>query len=70
MTSIDYLIKEIQSFGINTDFLNDTLKKAKKKHKKEIKKSWYDGFRFDSKYKNFEEYYQSTLNDKTKFTNG
>jgi len=36
MTSIEWLIKKIESFGISTDFLNETVRQAKEMHKQEI----------------------------------
>jgi hypothetical protein len=61
MTSIEWLVNEIQTFGIDTKFIDKTIQQAKEMHKKEMKECWKDGFRFDSKYKNFDEYYKETF---------
>jgi hypothetical protein len=36
MTSIDWLIKEIESFGIDTKFISESINQAKEMHKAEI----------------------------------
>jgi len=58
-TSIEWL--EQQLFNKRGNFNKQDIDKAKKMHEREMKKCWQDGFRFDSKYKNFKEYYQETF---------
>jgi hypothetical protein len=36
MTSIEWLIKEIESFGIDTKFISESINQAKEMHKQEI----------------------------------
>lgn len=57
MSSIEWLLSELEK--VNYHPTEAMIMYAKKLHKKEMKESWQDGFRFDSKYINFEEYYQS-----------
>jgi hypothetical protein len=59
-TSIEWLEQKAKEFSIDLDLLN-YFEKAKVMHEHEMKKCWQDGFRFDSKYKNFKEYYSETF---------
>jgi hypothetical protein len=58
-TSIEWL--EQQLFNKRGNFNKQDIEQAKKMHEREMKKCWQDGFRFDSKYKNFKEYYSETF---------
>jgi hypothetical protein len=56
-TSIDWL----WNLSLIKELMAEDFEQAKEMHKQEMKECWKDGFRFDSKYKNFEEYYQETF---------
>ena len=62
MTSIEWLIEQIESFGIDTKFINNGIEQAKEMHKQEIKKSYEDGKNL-IQYKDEwgEKYYQETF---------
>jgi hypothetical protein len=44
-TSIDWLVKEIESFGIDTKFISESINKAKEMNKQEIIQSFKEGTR-------------------------
>ena len=54
-TAVEWLVQELKLEGYDY-----SIKQAKAMEKKQMKDTWHDGFRFDSKYKNFKEYYQNT----------
>jgi hypothetical protein len=59
MTSIEWLIKKIESFGISTDFLNETVRQAKERHKQELFEYWQGGINCtEVGGKSFDQYYK------------
>jgi hypothetical protein len=60
-TSIEWLWEQIPFEFTSKRSAFEVFEQAKKMHEREMKKCWQDGFRFDSKYKNFKEYYQETF---------
>jgi hypothetical protein len=52
MTSIDWLVKEIESFGIDTKFISESINKAKEIHYKELMGSMQRGMELQEKENN------------------
>jgi len=57
-TAVEWLAEKIYKEGLDDNFVEQ----AKQMEKKQMKKSWGDGFSFQSPYKNFEQYYNETYN--------
>jgi len=55
-TAIEWLIGELNGYDEDCEIFRI----AKAMEKEQIKDAWHDGFRFDSKYNNFKEYYNET----------
>jgi hypothetical protein len=65
-TSIDWLVKEIESFGIDTKFISESINQAKEMHKQEIIDAVGVGSQFNRNYlygyhDKAEQYYQETF---------
>jgi hypothetical protein len=65
-TSIEWLVKEIESFGIDTKFISESINQAKEMHKQEIIDAVGVGSQFDRNYlygyhDKAEQYYQETF---------
>ena len=58
-TAIDWIVDQMLSEG-HKEMWKDMIQQAKQMEKKQMKKSWSDGFSFQSPYKNFEQYYKET----------
>jgi hypothetical protein len=52
MTSIDWLIKKIESFGIDTKFISESINEAKEMHYKELMGSMQRGMELQEKENN------------------
>lgn len=67
-TAVDWYFDKIKSHFEHDGDLFETVcftyAIAKEKEKEEMKRTWQDGFSFESPYKNFEEYYKETYENK------
>jgi vacuolar-type H+-ATPase subunit H len=62
MTSIEWLIEKIQSFGIDTKFINKSIEISKEMHKQEIIDAYNKSFELrDKPYSTAHKYYQETF---------
>jgi hypothetical protein len=62
MTSIDWLIEEIESFGIDTKFISESITQAKEMHKQELFEYWQGGINCTGKGgESFDQYYQESF---------
>lgn len=62
-TAVEWLFTQLyECFEMKGDGkqMNTILERAKKMEKRQLNNCWHDGFSFQSKYKNFEEYYHET----------
>jgi len=61
-TVVEWLLQAIEGKN-GTEFSSyylEFIDQAKAMETEQIEDAWHDGFRFDSKYKNFKEYYNET----------
>jgi len=60
-TAVEWLIQwsKENPVAFQSDYYA-AIEQAKAMEKEQIEDAWHDGFRFDSKYKNFKEYYNET----------
>lgn len=64
-TAIDWLVEEVNKDCYISAFIpHDLVEQAKQMEKEQMKKTWKDGFSWQSPYKNFEQYYNETYNHK------
>ena len=63
MTAVEWLVNEIQSFGIDTKFINNAIEQAKEMEKQQIIDAFFDGA-YDADNISGEQYYNETYGSK------